>query len=819
MRPYLAIIKDAFRAALATRVLYVLLFLITVVLVVVAPLHVYETLDWQIVGLEHIPDTNALAKRVVDQRERQPIVGRIFDRLPETVRADLQQKSQATDEKTEPQQDDEIDAPRRPRRRGGPPRRFDQAAEDLAKALNAIIEQKDFYDAELWKGKFLNAEAQQLVDTGVDQLSEIQRKRLHRLLITAALAPDLQPASSTYLDTYYAIWRVPFLSAPMTLQQFGQNATATISFIFDKFVLSIGLFIAILVTSNMIPETFEPGSLNLLLSKPIHRWGLLVSKFLGGCAFVSLLAVYLFLGIWLWLGLAIGIWDRAMLWSIPLYILVFAIYFSVSVLVGVIYRSAVVSVILTALFWAFCFTIGTVYGMLNVKMENERLVRAVDLGDQVVAVDAVQRMFIWNKDQQQWDSRIKPTFNDPGQEVGIGIAMFFGEMPPFPVVTPSYDPAQQHSFAMSASIFDPESMGQQKLYWATDPALTFTNLGVVPHAAMQLLHTNQGMILVGGDGAFYRLALPKSLADAESASSPTPTSPPTNPPSVGNAPSPNSSSGAAGIKLNQYLVKCGPNEPQPAAGPEAVAFHAPTNEIFVYRRGQLYAFALNDRQEYQLTRQKAVESGSTDPLLSCRLATGGDTVLLVFGNGQIVSLRAGSFEEINGYRCESRSPAIQVAGSPDGRWFAVLYRNGRTWILDNQKPEQMKVADIAFQGEHRGIYFDQNNQLLLCHSFDRVSRIDLANGQSQALLSPKGDFLKTSYRHVMRPFYKICPKPGEFYKLVNHLSTSTDTQVSTDVDLAETQNYQDPWSPLWTGLGFMTVCLFLACWYFHLSDY
>ncbi len=814
MRPYLAIIKDAFRAALATRVLYVLLFLITIVLVVVAPLHVYETLDWQIVGMEHIPDAKSLAKRMVEQRERQPIIGRIFERLPDALKTELQQQAtNGADPETSNSEDDEADSPRRPRRRGGPPRRFDESAEDLAKGLNTIIEQADFYDAELWKGKFLNDEAQQLVDSDVNKLSEIQRKRLNRLLITAALAPEIQPASSTYLDTYYAIWRVPFLSAPMTLQQFGQNATATISFIFDKFVLSIGLFIAILVTSNMIPETFEPGSLNLLLSKPIHRWALLVSKFLGGCAFVSLLAVYLFLGIWIWLGLAVGIWDRAMLWSIPLYILVFAIYFSVSVLVGVIYRSAVVSVILTALFWAFCFTIGTVYGMLNLKMENERLVRAVDLGDQVVAYDAIQRLFIWNKDQKQWESRIKPTFDDPGQEVGIGIAMFFGEMPPFPVVTPSFEPTQQHAFAMGSSIFDPGSMGQQKLHWATDSQLTFTDLGVVPHASVHLFHTKSGMILVGGDGTFYRLSLPKSIGEVENSPSP---------PATVNQPNTSTSTNAsqpAAIKLTQYLTKCGPKEPQAVSGPESVAYHAPSDEIFIYRRGQLYAYSLNDRQEYQLARQKAVESGSSDPLLSCQMATGGDTTLLVFGNGQIVSLRSNTFEELNGYRCESRSPAMQVACSPSGHYFAILFRNGRTWILDTEQPEQMTLANLANQGEHRGVYFDDQNQLLLCHSFDRVSRIDLSNGQTQEMLAPKSDFLKSSYRLVMRPFYKICPKPGEFYKLVNHLSTSTDTKVSTDVDLMETQNYQDPWSPLWTGLGFMTACLILACWIFHLSDY
>ena len=102
--------------------------------------------------------------------------------------------------------------------------------------------------------------------------------------------------------------------------------------------MSIGLLIAILVTANMVPETFEPGSLNLLLSKPISRWGLYTAKFVGGCVFIALCAGYLFLGVWVWLGLAMEVWDRAILLSIPLYVIVFAIYFSVSAFVGLLWR-------------------------------------------------------------------------------------------------------------------------------------------------------------------------------------------------------------------------------------------------------------------------------------------------------------------------------------------------------------------------------------------------------------------------------------------------------------------------------------------------
>jgi len=43
MRPYLAIIIDSFRAALASRVLYIMLALITLLFLIVGPLHLTET--------------------------------------------------------------------------------------------------------------------------------------------------------------------------------------------------------------------------------------------------------------------------------------------------------------------------------------------------------------------------------------------------------------------------------------------------------------------------------------------------------------------------------------------------------------------------------------------------------------------------------------------------------------------------------------------------------------------------------------------------------------------------------------------------------
>ena len=87
MRPYLAIIKDSFRAAMASRVLYVLLFLITVLLAAIAPLHMRETLDWEVKNQVNV-DADRLLRRIAERhdKEGEKPIARIWELLPEKTR-------------------------------------------------------------------------------------------------------------------------------------------------------------------------------------------------------------------------------------------------------------------------------------------------------------------------------------------------------------------------------------------------------------------------------------------------------------------------------------------------------------------------------------------------------------------------------------------------------------------------------------------------------------------------------------------------------------------------------------------------------------
>ena len=124
MRPYFAIIKDSFRAALASRVLYVLLIFITLLLLVIAPLHIRETLDWQL--SERGFNTQGVAKALVERQGKpdQAVMTRVWELIPDEDNFKdqliaLVEKEEAGE--VEPETDDEEG--RRGRRRRGRHRR------------------------------------------------------------------------------------------------------------------------------------------------------------------------------------------------------------------------------------------------------------------------------------------------------------------------------------------------------------------------------------------------------------------------------------------------------------------------------------------------------------------------------------------------------------------------------------------------------------------------------------------------------------------------------------------------------------------------
>ncbi len=92
---------------------------------------------------------------------------------------------------------------------------------------------------------------------------------------------------------------------------------------------------------------FEPGRIELLLSKPVERYHILLGRYIGNVLVIASNIFYLVLAVWLIFGTKTGVWTPGFLWSSVLIVFIFSVLLTVVLLVGVLWESAVVSTMVT----------------------------------------------------------------------------------------------------------------------------------------------------------------------------------------------------------------------------------------------------------------------------------------------------------------------------------------------------------------------------------------------------------------------------------------------------------------------------------------
>lgn len=114
---------------------------------------------------------------------------------------------------------------------------------------------------------------------------------------------------------------------------------------FLKISWSLIIFFSLISTASFIPSMLEKGTIDLLISKPISRPMILISKYLGAVLFVFLSMVFLMGSIWLILSLKSGYWDPTFLLSIVSLTFAFAVMYSIVVLIGLLTQSTIVAIL------------------------------------------------------------------------------------------------------------------------------------------------------------------------------------------------------------------------------------------------------------------------------------------------------------------------------------------------------------------------------------------------------------------------------------------------------------------------------------------
>jgi ABC-type transport system involved in multi-copper enzyme maturation permease subunit len=105
------------------------------------------------------------------------------------------------------------------------------------------------------------------------------------------------------------------------------------------------VFFSLVSTSSFIPSMLEKGTIDLLISKPVSRLTILLSKFFGAVLFMFISMVFLLGSIWLILSLKSGYWNFNFLLAIPMITMAFAVMYSIVVVVGLTTQSTIISIL------------------------------------------------------------------------------------------------------------------------------------------------------------------------------------------------------------------------------------------------------------------------------------------------------------------------------------------------------------------------------------------------------------------------------------------------------------------------------------------
>ncbi len=762
MIPYLAILKDSFREALSSRVLWIVLLVATALLALFAGIGMREQ-----AGAAYNPsdlhDARQWVRRLRAQAaaERPSPGQRIWRHLPEETRNTLGETA---------------DSP--PQNNFGDP-----VAAPLAAALNRLNSDRDLYEPAAWRGVRLDEETRELLADGVDNLSNEELARLNRLLVEAAFPAEVAPSRQRELHVSY--FGAPF-SNPVPLRK--DFVLRTTLALFCTFVVGmLGVFAGILVTSSIVPQTFEPGAVDLLLSKPISRRWMYLTKFFGGLSFTFIIAGYLLGGLWLVVGLRHGLWSTQLWACLPVLLFVFAVYYSVSAFAGLVWRNAIVAVVVTIVFWGLCWGLGAVRGIVSSYfLDPVRTVRLLVAGEDWIGANEAGQIFRWDDERDRWDEILVPDEARRWRPLGS-----------FPLAGPVYVPAENRlvvlqrpnrRFAfMSGSI--PLSLGQRVDNWRHREGAS------VPSGTSILDLDDRGKLLALSPEGIHRQS-----ADLSATKSP--------------------QLDLFGYKLpldfrgvQTDFPNVGP--PMRLSGPFTAAVDSQTGAIAIFYREELARYERSDNGTYKQTVKQPFPDSE-----AAILALSGKTLLLGLADGRVLVLDAASLESKREFLPAPGVPPRFIEASPDGRYFAVLLHD-RTLHLYDAQNDQLFQPDVPGQKEISAAVFSAPDRLLVADRLTRVSEYRLPGLELERRVEMPMDWLETTYRYLLEPLYTVLPKPSEISNLVTYLISDSRTLSPGmfESDLRARRIQLALWGPLLSNLAFLAVMLTAGCWYVSRKDF
>ncbi len=785
MRACLAILKDSFREAAASRVLWIALVAIVVLLLALAPLGLTSAPSTQLRPFELVDTQSFLEALAKGKKEPGTPAGQIRGLMSDDQKNKLEEWLKPPEASSEPQSD-----------RPGPPGRV-KIQSRVLDLLNGLIRKPEFYRPENWSTVEMEDTLRPADDASVvgEALAAKNLKRLAAAFTQSLAVEDEQSLSLTYGTM---VLFGPLQASPQQTSQLIDGTTIVILSVFFGF---FGVFSSLLITASIIPRTFEPGEISLLLSKPVQRAVLFVTKFIGGCAFTLLCAIVLVTGIWLLLWSRFGMWRPELLLCIPLYVFLFAVYFSVSALAGAIWRNATVSLSIVVAFWVVVTTAGAIHNFMNNGyFQTQQIVEVAAAGSEVFVVDGAKKIRRWDPATSDWlricdDGRgnsliqMLQRLGNRGIRPRI-VATIAGDK-----ILALQSETSRFGDAAPATLFSGEK--ENNFLRETE--------SITPEPVFAVFINKEGQIILPGTRSIYRYdgvsdEVKKTQAFLKKF--------------------PLGLFSGAPTKAFELLSS---RDMKPMRGDSAVAFN-PANDLIVYStNGSLVTMVRQDDGKYITGTSRKFEKEQ-----AAVIASGGEFILCAMADGEVLALDAKTLETVAESSLESGDKPKVAEFAGDGSWGVVMTHGGK--VLSFTRKDKVFVSWTPQENGHASaVRFDDSHQLIVANGRRGLSFYKSPSAARDKSLQGVAEWPYDVYDYVVFPLYTLLPKPSEVDNVVRYLVTGEKSEVigrdpnaqgaNASEDLGQQRVTFDLWKSFWSNLGFIAVMLFFGCLYLIRHDF
>jgi hypothetical protein len=558
------------------------------------------------------------------------------------------------------------------------------------------------------------------------------------------------------------------------------------------------LLVAIIVTSPIIPDTFRSGALHLMLSKPISRTWLFLSKFAGGCIFVSLNLVYVLTGLYLIVGWRFGLWNPGLLYCAGLLLFVYVIFYSVSALAGLVWGNAIVSVVVSIVFWVFCFTVGTMHDVMQTRVEQWPQIRRLEvIGDHVIAVNEAEVMYRWNDGHQVWQPATEFSLRGEGLDVRTFGPLW--DQKRNQILCKTFLPrspfeGRNHQGSRSITFVDLDTNTQQssqssdaqqlvgQAYWDTQAGAE------IPEQMFQMMLVDDSIVVISRLGLF---ALDLNRAQLQT--------------------------GGGGLLRGLVNLSSFQRVSPPgfSTTDNTVAASAGRDGLIVYTSGIVSRMQLADGRFRLLAEAKLSGEGSEAALLAAN-----DRFAVVVREAMPLVLMDAQLQGPVQIDLPEGQQPKQLAWIPESDQLAILTHAGQILRFDCQDKSFQEIR-ISVPSKVTCMKWEKSQQLWLGAVPNHVYRVDLASHSIDRSLKPLPKTSEKFYNWLVRPLYKINPKPSALNQTMQYLLTGNkqfNPQLIT-VKLDNARVELDIWQPIISNSAFVAVILLLSCLYVARKEY